>query len=73
MDRHDELRSAMLSLEASNSSHNNPLYDALDHEDMHNREQVDAIVEQEDRLDEELKAIDPSHETINERQIGNRR
>jgi hypothetical protein len=70
MDRHDELRSDMLSLEASNNSHNNPVYDALDQEDMHNRELVDAIVEEEDRLDLELKAIEPSHVTVNEAQMG---
>lgn len=74
IDRHDEIRSAMRSLQASHNTniHNNPEYVALDQEDMVNREIIDAITEKEDNLDLELKAIDPSHETINERQTGQR-
>lgn len=64
----------MKRIEASNhDTYNNPEYLELDKEDTLNRDQVDDIVEKEDKLDLELQAIDPSHETINERQIGNRK
>lgn len=72
IDRHDQIRNAMTSLEESHNTHNNPNYIELYNEDMVNLEQVDAIVEKEDILDLELKAIDPSHETINDQQLGNR-